>query len=60
VLGLDGLDVAHTSGVAVERRSGRWSFDPPARVWRTRDQTSLRIICPLLEAPQTGRFGSSQ
>lgn len=60
VLGLDGLDVAHSSGVAVKRCSGRWSFDPTARVWRTCDQTSLRIICPLLETPQAGRPGSSQ
>lgn len=60
VLGLDGLDVAHSSGVAVKRCSGRWSFDPTARVWRTCDQTSLRIIGPLLETPQAGRPGSSQ
>ncbi len=56
---MDGLDVALSSGVAVERCSGSWSVDPPARVWRTCDQTSLRIICPLLETPQTGRSGSS-
>lgn len=54
LVGLDGLDAANHTGVATERYSGLRSFDPTLGVWRACNQTTLWIICLVLEAPQAG------
>lgn len=57
LVGLDGLDAANSTGVALERCSGVRCPDPVVGIWRTCDETSFWILCIVLETPQAGRSG---
>lgn len=56
-MGLDGLDAADHTGVAIEWCSGVRRPDPVVGVWRTCDETAFWILCIVLETPQAGRPG---
>lgn len=53
-VGLDGLDATHYTCLATEWYSGVWSSDSSVGVRRTCNQTTLWILCFVLEAPQAG------
>lgn len=57
LMGLDGLDAANTTGMALERCSGIRCPDPVVGIWRTCDKTAFWILCIVLETPQAGRPG---
>lgn len=54
LMGLDGLDATNYTCMATQWYSGVWSSDPSLGVWRTCNQTTLWILCSVLEAPQAG------
>ena len=54
LVGLDGLDASNYTGVATERYPGVRGSDPTVGVRRACNQTSLWILCLVLEAPQAG------
>lgn len=54
LVGLDGLDAANYSGVAAKWRPCVRSSDSSLGVWRTCNQTTLWVVCSVLEAPQAG------
>ena len=57
LLGVDGLDAANSTCMAVERCSGLRCPYPFVGIWRTCDKTSFWILCIILETPQASRPG---